>query len=104
MRFLTCPHPEQLLVEGKNRSTKIACPPTAGILVAKNCNNWPSPASAIASFERAVLEHPLDMQVLQSHHAARPRDLGGELVLGILAQVGQLAMEARQLHPSLLPV
>src|SRR5215469_356681 len=53
MRFFTCPHPEQVLVEGKNRSTKIACPPTTGSLVSKNRNNWPSPASASASFERA---------------------------------------------------
>src|SRR5215469_11385501 len=104
MRFLTCPHPEQVLVEGKNRSTKIACPPTTGILVSKNCSNWPSPASAIASFEFAVLEHPLDMQVLQSHDTTRPSHLSGELVLGILPPVGNLAVETRQFHPGLLPV
>ena len=44
------------------------------------------------------------MQVFQPHHAARPRDLGGELVLGVLPYVGQLAVEARQFHPGLLPV
>src|SRR5215472_14804639 len=59
MRFLTCPHLEQVLVEGKNRSTKIACPPTVDILVAKNPNNWPSPASAIALASLRFLNMPL---------------------------------------------
>src|SRR5215831_19382563 len=59
MRFFTCPHPEHCLVEGKNRSTRIACPPTAGILAAKNPNNWPSPASAIARASLRFLNIPL---------------------------------------------
>src|SRR5215469_15054716 len=59
MSFFTCPHPEHCLVEGKNRPTKIACPPTVDIFVSKNCNNWPSPASAIARASVRFLNIPL---------------------------------------------